>query len=150
MFLFEFDVLCHNYDYQSDAQKLKLFPVTLKDATLCWFMNLRNIKTQNNMKEVFLTKYQEYCKTKEVWDEILHMTQKKDQSMEDYLEHFMFNFQRSRQPGLTPHTIKMLFLRGMRDDTMDALNLIGKDNVSKLIFDDICDICKNYSIEQDN
>ena len=34
MFLFEFCVLCNSYDYQSDAQKLKLFPATLKDATL--------------------------------------------------------------------------------------------------------------------
>jgi hypothetical protein len=29
-FLFEFDVLCHSYDYSSDAKKLKLFPTTLK------------------------------------------------------------------------------------------------------------------------
>jgi hypothetical protein len=29
-FLFEFDVLCRSYDYVSDAQKLKLFPTTLK------------------------------------------------------------------------------------------------------------------------
>ena len=34
-FLFEFDTLCRSYDYSSYAQKLKLFPATLKDATLC-------------------------------------------------------------------------------------------------------------------
>ena len=28
---------------------------------------------------------------------------------------------------------------------MDALNLIGKGNISKLSFNDICDICNNYS-----
>ena len=66
MFLFEFDVLCNSYDYQSDAQKLKLFPTTLKDATLRWFMSLRDIRTWNQMKDAFLAKYQEYCKTKEV------------------------------------------------------------------------------------
>lgn len=38
IFLFEFDVLFHNYDYSIDAQKLKLFRETLKDATLCWFL----------------------------------------------------------------------------------------------------------------
>ena len=37
-FLFEFDVLCRSYDYSSNAHKLKLFPATLKDATLRWFM----------------------------------------------------------------------------------------------------------------
>jgi hypothetical protein len=39
-FLFEFDVLCRLYDYTSEPKKLKLFPSTLKGATLCWFMGL--------------------------------------------------------------------------------------------------------------
>ena len=30
-FLFEFDILYRNYDYTTNAQKLKLFPATLKD-----------------------------------------------------------------------------------------------------------------------
>ena len=30
-FLFEFDILCRSYNYIRDAQKLKLFPATLKD-----------------------------------------------------------------------------------------------------------------------
>lgn len=29
-FLFKFDVLCRSYDHMFDAQKLKLFPATLK------------------------------------------------------------------------------------------------------------------------
>ena len=37
-FLFEFVVLFRTYDYTEDEQKLKLFPSTLKDATLRWFM----------------------------------------------------------------------------------------------------------------
>ena len=32
MFLFEFDVLYNSYDCQNDAQKLNLFPPTLKDT----------------------------------------------------------------------------------------------------------------------
>ena len=39
-FLFEFDVICQTYDYTDDEKKLKLFPSTLKDATLHWFMGL--------------------------------------------------------------------------------------------------------------
>jgi hypothetical protein len=39
-FLFEFDVLCRGYDYTSEPQKLKLFPSTLKGASLHWFMGL--------------------------------------------------------------------------------------------------------------
>jgi hypothetical protein len=39
-FLFEFDILCRSYDYVSNAQKLKLFPATLKGNALRWFMSL--------------------------------------------------------------------------------------------------------------
>lgn len=42
----------------------------------------------------------------------------------------------------------MLFLRGIKDDIMEALNLIGKGNISKMDFDGICDICRNYSRSQ--
>jgi hypothetical protein len=33
-FLFEFDVLCRSYDYVTDAQKLNIFPTTLKRTAL--------------------------------------------------------------------------------------------------------------------
>ena len=39
-FIFEFDILCHSYDYITDAQKLKPFPAILKDNALRWFMSL--------------------------------------------------------------------------------------------------------------
>ena len=39
-FLFEFDILFRSYNYIDSAQKLKLFPTTLKDSTLRWFMSL--------------------------------------------------------------------------------------------------------------
>jgi len=35
-FLFEFDVLCQDYDYTTDPQKLKLFPSTLKGRIGLW------------------------------------------------------------------------------------------------------------------
>ena len=39
-FLFYFDILCCSYDYTSSEKKLKIFPATLKDNVLCWFMSL--------------------------------------------------------------------------------------------------------------
>lgn len=58
-FLFYFDILCRSHDYSSNAQKLKLFPTTLKDVTLCWFMGLggNTISSWEQMKRVFLSKY---------------------------------------------------------------------------------------------
>lgn len=60
-FLFEFEVLCTSYDYQHDAQKLKLFPATPKDAALKWFMSLEinSIRTWEQMKTTFLDKYKD-------------------------------------------------------------------------------------------
>lgn len=144
VFLFEFDVLCNSYDYQSDAQKLKLFPATLKDVSLQWFMSLRDIWAWDQMKDAFLEKCQEYCKTKEVQDEIFCMTQREEESTEDFLEYFFFSLECSRCLDLTTDAIKILFLRGIQDETMDALNLIGKGHFSKLFFEEICDICRNY------
>ena len=60
-FLFEFDILYHNYDYTSSEKKLKLFPSTLKDNALHWFMSLggETVTTWDQMKQVFLEKYEE-------------------------------------------------------------------------------------------
>jgi hypothetical protein len=46
-FLFEFAIICMTYDYTIDEHNLKLFPSTLKDSTLRWFMSLEgnNITT---------------------------------------------------------------------------------------------------------
>ena len=51
-FFFEFEVVCRSYDYITDAQKLKIFPTTLKGTTLRWFMGLgsNTINTWCDMK----------------------------------------------------------------------------------------------------
>jgi len=66
-FCFEFDVLCRIYDYYSNAQMLKLFPTTLRDSTLRWFMGLdsNSITVLDEMKNIFLKKYQDYYKTRD-------------------------------------------------------------------------------------
>ena len=75
-FLFEFDVLYKSYDYVMDQQKLKLFPAKLKNPKLRWFMGLGgdSIVTGAQMKNVFLDKYQEYCKDKDRKEAIFRMT----------------------------------------------------------------------------
>ena len=58
-FLFKFDILCRSYDYTSNEKKLNIFPATLKDNTLHWFMSLdgETVTTWDQMKQVFLEKY---------------------------------------------------------------------------------------------
>jgi len=58
-FLFEFKILCKTYDYELNNQKLKLFPSTLKENAMHWFMGLypNSITSWEEMKQVFLEKY---------------------------------------------------------------------------------------------
>jgi len=87
-FLFEFFVICRTYDYTDDEQKLKLFPSTLKDVSLCWFMGLTGDSITNwaQMQHAFNNKYRDYCSSKETKEEIFKITIGKDESLEDYEE----------------------------------------------------------------
>ena len=61
-FLFEFDILCRIYDYTTNAHKLNLFPSTLKEATMRWFMGFGANAIENwpTVSDMFLTKNNEY------------------------------------------------------------------------------------------
>lgn len=88
-FLFEFKVVCRTCDYKIDSQNLRLFPSTLKYATLRWFMGLKggSVSPKEEMKEIFLVKYKSYCKSRETKDIFFRMT-KLDETFEEYVEHF--------------------------------------------------------------
>jgi hypothetical protein len=117
----------------------------LKDATLRWFTGLggNNIGRWAEMKETFQKSYLDYCKEKYHKEKILRMTQKEDESIEDYVECFQYNLQWSKQSSkLGDETLQIIFLRGIKDYCMDILNLMGVGDVSQLSYGDICDFCK--------
>jgi hypothetical protein len=91
--LFEFDILCRTYGYIDDAHKLRLFPATLKGTALKWFMGLgeSTIGYWDTMRKIFLKKYQAYCRPKDSKEDIFRMAQQEDESLEDYLERFLYN-----------------------------------------------------------
>ena len=76
-FMFEFDILCRTYGYTDDIHKLRLFPATLKAVSLKWFMGLgeQTIAFWDDMKSVFLKKYQPYCRTIDSKEDVFRMTQ---------------------------------------------------------------------------
>ena len=92
-FLFVFGILCPSYDYTSSEQKMKFFRATLKDNALCLFMSLggETVTTWEQMKHVFLGKYQEYCRTKDKREEWLKMMQKDEEGLEDFVERLLYN-----------------------------------------------------------
>lgn len=101
-FLFEFDILQKSYDYISNTQKMKDFLPTLKGNALRWFMILGcdRIINWNQMKQAFLTKYQEYFKAQDRKEELFKMSQKEDESLEYFMARLEYNVQRSGHPDL--------------------------------------------------
>ncbi len=141
--LFQLEVLCRGYDYFTNDQRLKEFPLTLKGVVLRWFMRLGGncIKTWEDMKNVFLEMYQDYCEANE---DIFSMIQGEYESLEDYLEQFKYNLQKSKHRHLEKEILKTLILKGVKDEILEILNLIGKCDIFQLSYDDVCDLCIRY------
>ena len=97
------------------------------------------------MKETFLSKNQDYCKTKDLREEVFRTTRKDDESLEDYVERFHYNLQRSKHSDLDHEILKTIFIRGMRDDFLDTLNLLGKGDISQEPFAEIIKLCLRCS-----
>jgi len=146
-FLFEFDVLWRSYDYTLDSKKLKLFPTTLKGVALRWFMGLGSatICTWGDMKYTFQSIYQDYCWTMYLREEIFRMTQKEEENLEDYVERLDQNLQRFKHSDLDSKFLNTILIRGMRDDFLDSLNLLGKGDMSQGSFNEIIKLCLSYS-----
>jgi hypothetical protein len=126
-FLFEFDILCRSYNYVQDAQKLNLFPATLKDSALIWFMGLveSSIRSWESMKDIFLKNYQDYCKTKESRNDIFKAQQLEDETLEDYMERFGYISQKSKYHDLLKDSLRDLFLKGISEEYLEVLNLMS-------------------------
>ena len=146
-FIFEFEVVCRTYDYRSDAKKLNIFPFTLKDATLRWFMSLKgnNIETWEQMKDTFKERYEDYYKSKDTRDEIFRMTQEENESLEDFEERFQLSYKISHSCTLDDDSLKLVILQGVREEYMDTLNLLFHGYISHLTCEEIKKIFKNYS-----
>ena len=103
------------------------------------------ITTWDQMKERFLTKYQDYCRTRERKEELFKMVQKEDENLEDFVERLQYNLQRLDHPTMSKDILKTILLKGVRDDCLDMLNMLGKGDISKEPFDEIINLCMRCS-----
>ena len=62
----------------------------MKGTALHWFMGLGGgtINSWDWMKNYFLNKYQEYCRTRELKDEIFNMSTRENETLEEHVEIF--------------------------------------------------------------
>ena len=74
-------------------------------------------KQLGSMKESFLKKYQDYCRSRELKDEIFQMTAKPNETLEEYVEFFQYNLQRYPYGSLPlpDNVLKTALIRGMKE-----------------------------------
>lgn len=95
------------------------------------------------MKESFLKKYQDYCRSRELKDEIFQMTAKLNETLEEYVECFQYNLQRSPYASLPlpDNVLKIALIRGMKEQWIETLNIMGRGDIYQENFADIIDLC---------
>ena len=72
------------------------------------------------------------------------MVQKEDESLEDFVERILYNVQRVGHTNMGLDVLKIILLRGIRDDFLYMLNMLGKGDISKDPFKKIVELCKMY------
>jgi hypothetical protein len=73
------------------------------------------------------------------------MSQSEDESLDEYLEKFLYTMHKSKQSNLPLDVIHTIFLKGISNENLDALNLMGAGDISHLPFPKIAKLCKKYS-----
>jgi hypothetical protein len=73
------------------------------------------------------------------------MQQTEDEIPKDYLERFLYNYQKSKLFTTDPAVVRTIFLKGIRDDCIEVLNLLSSGDVHQNPFAEIVDYCRRYS-----
>jgi hypothetical protein len=146
-FLFKFDILCRSYKYLQDSPKIKISPATLKDSALRWFMGLGEsiIRSWEDMKAIFLKKYQYCCKSKDSHNDIFKIQWLEDDSLKDYMEQFAYTSHKSKYDDLPDDAVMTLFLKSILEEYLETLNMMASSDISHKPFTEICEMCRNYS-----
>ena len=104
------------------------------------------VGTWNEMQTLFLEKYKEYCEENDSrGDDIFRISQKKEETLEDYVSHFLYTLQNNPQHILSEDSQNIVFLRGIHDNCLEALDLIADGDVYQSSWDDLMKIYLKYS-----
>ena len=76
------------------------------------------------------------------------MQQQEDEILEEYLKRLLYNYQKSKQI-LNDNTVRTIFLKGIQDEYIDVLNLMGAKDIYQLTFEEISNLCRKYSQNKD-
>ena len=100
------------------------------------------IQTWEDMKHMFLKRYQDYYRVNE---DIFKRTQVEEETLKNYVERFQYNLQRSKIRESGKDTLKKNLLKGIKNEYLEILSLMGTGDVFQLSYDDVCELCSMYS-----
>ena len=104
------------------------------------------VGTWDEMQALFLDKCKEYWKASSSReDDIFRISQKEEEILEDYVSRFLYKLQKKPQHTLFKDSQKLVFLRGVNDDYLEALNLMTGGDVYQASWDYLKKIYQNYS-----
>jgi len=96
------------------------------------------------MDKTFLKKDQEYCKARYLRKKNFKMTQKGEESLDNSLK-YLCTISNDLRKKLDQDNIRTIFSRDVFNESFNLLNLMGTEDVSKLNFVEIIDLCRRYS-----
>ena len=99
------------------------------------------INDWDEMKTAFLKKYQDYCGSRELKDKIFQMVARPSETLEEYVERFQYNLQRSPYAYLPDNVLKTTMIKGMKDQWIETLNIMGKGDIYQEENANIIDLC---------
>ena len=69
------------------------------------------------------------------------MVAKPNETLEEYVECFQYNLQRYPYANLPVNVLKTTMIKGMKDQWVETLNIMGKDDIYQEYYDNIINIC---------
>ena len=69
------------------------------------------------------------------------MVTKDNETLEEYVEWFHYNLQRSPHTTLPKEVLRAILIKGMKEEWIETLNLMGKGDISQEDYDQIVRLC---------
>ena len=73
--------------------------------------------------------YRDYCKARDTRDNTFKMIQGVNEYLEDYEERFQLSYKRDHSFTLDDNSLILVFLRGVREEFIETLNLIANRDI---------------------
>lgn len=87
----------------------------MKGESLRWFIGPdgNTITSWDEIKKTLLGKYQEYCRSRELKDDFFKILEKEEENLEEFIDCFQYNVQRTLYVALGGDILKTNLIKGI-------------------------------------